>query len=58
MEKSTRVLDAKKLREETGHGLMDCVMALNRKDGNYDQAKAYLQSPEWRKNKLINEKLV
>ena len=31
--------DVKKLREETGAGMMDCKNALEGADGNYDQAR-------------------
>jgi len=48
--------EVKKLREETGMSLMDCKMALHRFDGSYIRARAYLQSGEWKRGKLINYK--
>lgn len=35
--------DVKKLREETGAGIMDCKKALQKADGNYEQAKAIVR---------------
>jgi elongation factor Ts len=35
--------DVKKLREETGAGMMDCKRALDEADGNYDQAKSIVR---------------
>jgi elongation factor Ts len=34
----------KKLREETGHGIMDCKKALREANGNYQKAKEILSS--------------
>lgn len=33
------VTDIKKLREETGAGMLDCKKCLEKADGNYDEAK-------------------
>ncbi len=35
--------DVKKLREETGAGIMDCKKALQQADGNYEKAKAIVR---------------
>ncbi len=36
--------DVKKLREETGHGVMDCKKALTEAGGDYNKAKEVLSS--------------
>ena len=36
---SFSVADVKKLREETGAGMMDCKKALDAAKGNYEEAK-------------------
>lgn len=35
--------DVKKLREETGAGMMDCKKALDQADGNYEEAKEFVR---------------
>ena len=36
-------LDVKKLREQTGCGMMDCKKALTESDGDFDKAVEYLR---------------
>ena len=44
---------AEKLRSETGLGIMDCYKALERTNMNYEEAKKYLKSDDWRRGKYI-----
>jgi translation elongation factor EF-Ts len=46
----------RKLQLTTGVGLMDCQRALSLNEWNHSRAEAYLNSPEWRRGKLINYK--
>lgn len=49
-------VDAEKvmrLREETGAPLLACKKALYCKDGDYEEARAYLQTGAWRRSMLV-----
>lgn len=40
---NTQALDVKKLRQQTGAGIMDCKQALQASDNNFDKAKDWLK---------------